>query len=132
LRKESQLEIEELNLKLNNEVKQRLGLENAKRDLYDQMEEHKKNLRAESNVVSELKESNHLLMLEVSEQKRTVAKLNEAKQDAEVKQRKIQELVESNRTSQQRHQEEIQKADKKYELLRMKMEMEVKMKEDMA
>lgn len=53
LRNDWQLEVEDLRRKLDMEVKNRMGLEVMKRDLYEQLEEQKKLFRAESNALSE-------------------------------------------------------------------------------
>lgn len=53
LKNDWQLEVEELRRKLDMEVKTRMGLEVIRRELYEQVEEQKKLLRAESNALSE-------------------------------------------------------------------------------
>eukprot|EP01117_Protostelium_nocturnum_P004288 TRINITY_DN15681_c0_g1_i1.p1 TRINITY_DN15681_c0_g1~~TRINITY_DN15681_c0_g1_i1.p1 ORF type:complete len:136 (-),score=25.40 TRINITY_DN15681_c0_g1_i1:51-425(-) len=72
-------ENDDLRLKLENEIKSRMALENLKRDWHDLTEELKRNSRADYEIISELRDSNRSLQLQLEEVSRLNEKLLESK-----------------------------------------------------
>ena len=64
--------------------------------------------------------------------KKEIEKLKELKEQIELKNRKISELNEANRQLKELQNDEISKFEKKYEILRLKLEMETKMRNDVS
>ena len=60
-------------------------METAKRDLHDQMEELKKTLRTESNNLSDARDLNRQIQLELEDAKRTIDKFSDMKKELEAR-----------------------------------------------
>jgi hypothetical protein len=60
-------------------------LESAKRDLHDQIEELKKNLRLESNTLSEARDFNRQMQVELDGAKRTIEKMADIKKELDLR-----------------------------------------------